>query len=202
MLLAGLAGLATSASGGSTQLPQPVQDVLTTIDTIPTQVQLDTAFVDHQLALQGLAVIARDPETDTGMRLRAIHALSRYCATTPCADGDVAHLALVGLIDDLDTSDVTSGENLVLLRGAIESLGPQRVGTDLDLLVNGAGGGAGLLTHQSRDIRAATVHALRDLCNTQAINPLRVQLQQEPTAQVRLAISEALRILGQTQPCQ
>ncbi len=82
-----------------------------------------------------------------------------------------------------------------MLRGAIQALGPQRVQTDLALLVP-------LLDHPSRDVRAATAHALRDLCNTQAINPLRVRYNSEATDQVRLAIEEAEIVLQQTAPCQ
>jgi HEAT repeat protein len=59
-----------------------------------------------------------------------------------------------------------------------------------------------LLQHSSRDVRAATVHALRDLCNTQAIGALRAQQENETSDQVRQAITEALRILGQPEPCQ
>jgi hypothetical protein len=191
-LLALLVGLVTSAEG-ATPLSAQIQNVLTPIDTVPTQLELDTAFSDHTQARQRLAEIALDDATDPGIRLRAIHALTKYCAGSPCVDGDTAHLALVGIIETI--RDATGGANVVVLRGAIEALGPQRVGTDLPLLVP-------LLEHQSRDVRAATVHALRDLCNTQAVNPLRGLLQHETTDQVRLAISEALRILGQPQPCQ
>lgn len=192
LLLALLVGLVTSAEG-STPLTAQIQNVLTPIDTVPTQLELDTAFTDHTQALHGLAEISRDDTTDTGIRLRAIHALTKYCAGSPCVDNDMAHQALVGIIQA--SQDASTGARVVVLRGAIEALGPQRVATDLPLLVP-------LLEHESRDVRAATVHALRDLCNTQAINPLRALLQHETTDQVRLAISEALRILGQTQPCQ
>ncbi|CAN5644950.1 hypothetical protein BH11MYX1_BH11MYX1_28860 [soil metagenome] len=192
VLLALLVGVAAAAEG-SPPLSAQIQNVLTPIDSVPTQLQLDTAFSDHSQALQGLVGISGDDATDTGIRLRAIHALTKYCAASPCVDSDLAHQALVGIIQA--TRDKLVGANVVVLRGAIEALGPQRVGNDLTLLVP-------LLEHQSRDVRAATVHALRDLCNTQAINPLRALLQHETTDQVRLAISEALRILGQPQPCQ
>jgi len=82
-----------------------------------------------------------------------------------------------------------------VLRAAIEALGPQRVGNDLALLV-------GQLASPSRDIRAAVAHSLRDLCNTQAIGPLRQQQQAESSDQVKQAITEALRVLGQGSPCQ
>lgn len=182
-----------ATADGSTQLPLQVQNALTTIDSVPTQLQLDTVFTDHAQALTNLTSISQDTGTDPGIRLRAIHALTKYCATSPCVDADPAHQALTGLIGTISVE--TSGSAIIMLRGAIEAVGPQRVGSDVALLVP-------LLDHPSRDVRAATAHALRDLCNTQAINPLRVRYQHESTDQVRLAISEALRILGQPSPCQ
>ena len=78
----------------------------------------------------------------------------------------------------------------MILRGAIEALGPLRVDTDLVLLEP-------FLLSLSRDIRAAAAHAMRDLCNSQAITPLRQQQEHEDTEQVRLAITDALRVLAQ-----
>ena len=194
ILLAVCAGAATSARG-STELTQQVQNVLSTMDIVPTQVELDNAFIDHASALAGLVVIANENGIDYGIRLRAIHALSKYCAAPQCVDSDLAHQTLVDVIKANNDSQITSGTPIVMLRGAVEAIGPQRVGTDLTLL-------APLLAHSSRDIRAATAHALRDLCNTEAINALRTQQQNETSDQVRQAITEALRILGQPQPCQ
>jgi HEAT repeats len=190
-LLCAAIAFAATAANGSTQLPLPIQNALTPIDTVPTPDQLDTVFVGHQSALQNLSMIAGDDGTNVGIRLRAIHALSKYCVS-PCADTDMAHQALTAIISA--NAGEQTGAGVVMLRGAVEALGPQRVGTDLPLLVP-------LLDHTSRDVRTAAAHALRDLCNTQAINPLRVRYQHEATDQVRLAISEALRILGQG-PCQ
>lgn len=190
LVLAAIAGVAAS---DPILLSTQVQYTLTAIDVVPTPSQLDSAFLSHDNATEGLVSIATDASNDVSVRLRAIHALTRYCATTPCADDDPAHTALVTTIGEY--RDAAAGSDLVLLRAAVEAVGPQRVGTDLGTLVP-------LLKHPSRDIRAATVHALRDLCNTQAISALRAQQSSEPTDQVRLAISEALRILGQPQPCQ
>ena len=181
--------LAATAHG--TEPSMTVDYALTTIDSVPTSLQLDVVFTDHADALANLAMIAADPGTDTGIRLRAIDALTNYCGS-PCVDGDMAHLALTGLITT--NADVVSGPGIVLLRGAIEAVGPQRVATDLAILVP-------LLDHGSRDIRAATAHALRDLCNTQAINPLRIRYGNESIDQVRLAITDALNVLGQPSSC-
>ncbi|HET9992319.1 MAG TPA: HEAT repeat domain-containing protein [Kofleriaceae bacterium] len=197
-----LALFAGGVAAGSTQLPQPVQLALTQIDSVPSQLELDTAFSDHQAAMQGLAAIATDNgATDSASRnarLHAISALSKYCAS-PCDDGsgsgsaNSAHQALISIIQDMNGESV--GFNAVVLRAAIEALGPQRVGNDLDLLVS-------QLANPSRDIRAAVAHSLRDLCNTQAIVPLRQQQQAEASDQVKQAITEALRVLGQGSPCQ
>ena len=45
--------------------------------------------------------------------------------------------------------------------------------------------------------RLRPIRALRDLCNSSAVFPLRTRYTAETTDQVKLAISEALRILGQ-----
>jgi hypothetical protein len=181
-LLAGVVALATA----DTSDPQLVTHALTTIDTVPTKTQLDSVFPSGE-ALLGLSAIARDGAADQGMRLRAIHALAKYC-TIPCSTSEVAHETLMQLI--VDNRQQQSGYGLLLLRASIETIGSLRVASDVSVLVP-------LLDHPSRDIRAATARALRDLCNLQAITPLRVRYTSESTEQVKLAISEALRILGQ-----
>jgi HEAT repeat protein len=166
-----------------------VQNTLTTIDTVPTRTQIDTAFDGNpQTALASLSAIASDDTSDTGIRLRAIHALAKYCTATPCAQNDVAHQSVLAVVGANSAEMV--GSAVLLLRAAIETLGPMGVANDISVLVP-------LLDHGSRDIRAATARALRDLCNTQAITPLRVRYAKEQIEQVRLAISEALRILDQ-----
>ena len=174
---------------GSTNLPTGVQDTLTAIDSVPSRTDLDLAFQNNMLPPLGtLQQIAGDPMSDVGVRLRAIHALGKYCTATPCAASDPAHVSVRGAL--LGAQAETAGAPLLLLRAAIETLGPMGVSTDTDVL-------GPLLDHDSRDIRAATARALRDLCNASAITPLRVRYAKEQTDQVRLAISEALRILDQ-----
>jgi hypothetical protein len=199
-----LALFAGGVAAGSTQLPQKIQDALTLIDSVPSEVQLDTAFCaptcssDHREALAGLAAIATDNgATDSASRnarLHAISALSTYCVATTCdgLPGSQAHDALYSIITT--TTGEANGFNAVVLRAAIEAIGPQRVDSDLGLLL-------AQLQNPSRDIRAAVAHSLRDLCNTNAIVPLRQQQQTESSDQVKQAITEALRVLGQT-PCQ
>lgn len=181
--LLGIAGVVAIAAG-NTNLPPQVQNALTTIDTVPSKPLLDTAFTGE--ALTGLSSIARDVGADAGMRLRAIHALAKYCE--PCSPSEVAHDTLTELIGTHRLA--TTGYELLVLRAAIETIGVLEVASDVTLLVP-------LLDHPSRDIRAASARALRDLCNPQAVPPLRVRYTVESTEQVKLAISEALRVLGQ-----
>jgi HEAT repeat protein len=179
------AAVATAAALSQTQI-----NLLTPIDSVPTASQLNLVFNGPTQARDSLLVIAQDDTADTGIRLRAIHALAKYCpaVTGTCTVADPAHQALSDLISVNRTSHL--GSPALLLRAAIESIGLLQVQTDVDVLTP-------LLDHQSRDIRAATAHALRDLCNTQAINPLRLRYAHETSDQVRLAISDALRNL----PC-
>jgi HEAT repeat protein len=189
----GIAAVAAIASG-DTALPDKVKNALTLIDAVPSKEQIDFAFGNSPtVALATLAdmALARDESAnvDIGIRLRAVHALANYCAVrTSCVTTDLAHQSLTTLI--ADASSARSGTPVLLLRAAVETLGPMRVNSDVNLLVP-------LLEHPSRDIRASTARALQDLCNTQAITPLRVRYSRETTEQVTLAISEALRILGQ-----
>lgn len=193
VLLTAAVALATD----STNLPIQIQNTLTTIDVVPTKQQLDTAFGGEESALDTLTAIAADSDPDNvGIRLRAIHALAKYCGSppsVPCAATDLAHQTVVQVIQELTPADPEippTGSPVLILRAAVETLGMMKVAADVTIL-------APLLEYPSRDIRAATARALRDLCNPQAITPLRERYNREPTDQVKLAISEALRILGQ-----
>jgi hypothetical protein len=198
-----LALFAGGVAAGSTQLPQNVQNVLTLIDSIPSQLQLDGAFCptpcsDHGPAMLGLEAIATDSgATDSASRnarLHAISALSLYCiGCDPFKPEYQAHQTLSSIIQN--TKLASTGFDAVVLRAAIEAIGPQRIAADLNLLLP-------LLQNPSRDIRAAVAHSLRDLCNTNAIVPLRQQQEAESSDQVKQAITEALRVLGQGSPCQ
>jgi hypothetical protein len=185
--LAIVAALALAASTALATAPitDEIRNTLSQIDAIPTQTQLNRVLGSD--AETGLSSIARDGSIDIGVRLRAIHGLGKYCEA-PCPVDDEAHLALTDLITQL--RDDTSEPGFVLLRAAIETVGTMKVSSDEPLL-------AQLLDHPSRDIRTAVARALRDLCSSQANTPLRVRYVAEPTEQVKLAISEALRILQQ-----
>jgi hypothetical protein len=186
-----LVGAAAIASG-TVMLPPPQQNALSSIDQVPTKPQLDSVFGTHNDALQGLASIAIDGSDMSGdavaIRLRAIHALAKYCSTTPCTTNELAHQSVASVI--AATRMATSGSDALILRAGIETIGLMKVAGDVSILVP-------LLEHPSRDIRAATARALRDLCNPVAKNSLSNRYNSEMTLQVRLAISEALRILEQ-----
>ena len=194
------AGAVAAATGSATNLSPKAQNLLTTIDSVPTKDQIDDAFEDDpQQAKQNLAAIATDsdPSPDAiSIRLRAIHALAKYCGappTTPCTASDLAHQSVTAVI--AANPNANTGSDALILRAAIETLGAMKVSADVTVLTP-------LLSNPSRDIRAATARALRDLCNTQAISALRERYNPEPTLQVKLAISEALRILDQCSAMQ
>jgi HEAT repeat protein len=188
LLLAGAVALAS----GVDDLDTTQKNILTPIDTVPSEEQITDTFNNNpDEALTKLTAAATDPDTSDdaiAIRLRAIHALAKYCDPMPCAASDPAHQAVAAVIPA--TQNAPTGSSVLLLRAAVETLGMMRVSTDVNTLIP-------LLDHPSRDIRAATARALRDLCNTQAITPLRTRYSGELTDQVKLAISEALRILGQ-----
>ncbi|MGE0867767.1 MAG: HEAT repeat domain-containing protein [Kofleriaceae bacterium] len=195
---------ALPAHGDGSVLNQRVIDVLTPIDYVPSSRQLDMVFGTEALSSLTTLAHADDPlhidPQHLGVQLRAIRALTNYCAS-PCVDLDPAHLAVVELIDvdDPETPEdsryrtAQSGGDLLVLRAVIESLGVLRVQSDMQLLLP-------YLNHLSRDVRASTAYALKDLGNTQAIAPLRARYQQEQNPQVRIAISDALRVLQQPPP--
>ena len=184
-----LLAFALPARGESPQLTQKMLHGLTPIDSLPTKEELIAIFPSNTVSQ--LAAIARDPNIDFGVRLRAIRALPQFCAAS-CA-GTTPHVTLVDLL--ASTPIEPSGWQVLLLRATIESLGVTRSRdpSDVSRLVP-------YLDHQSRDIRAATAFALRDLCDPDAVPYLRNRYNVEmgPTGvpQVRLAISAALRDLG------
>jgi HEAT repeat protein len=167
-----------------------IRFALTPIDASPTTQQLNLVHNNsEQQALDNLEEIALgDDSVDTGVKLRAVRALTQYCKA-PCGSHE-AHATLVQLIEMPKYRDSRAGRDLLVLRATIEALGVLRVVDDMDLLVP-------QLQHPSRDIRAAAAHALRDLGNTQAITPLRARYLLEAVPQVQHALSDALRVLGQ-----
>jgi HEAT repeat protein len=156
------------------------------------------ALIESAFGAQPLSVlidVARDLTEDPGIRLRAYRAIGLYPTTE-------ARLALTADLDILSGSGL--GTDLLYLRAAIEALGEQGEPNDVATLVP-------LLDFEaSRDIRAATADALRNIGSSTATGPLHDRLgtwpighplegmQKETSAQVRLAIARALRELGDT----
>ncbi len=192
LVASGIAASLAFATGSTAGLSERVRDTLTAIDTVPTKVQLDLAFENQ--ALPNLSTIAQDRTLDIGVRVRAIHALAKYCPD-PCTSTELAYQSLAALISE--TRNETVGEPVVLLRAALETIGTLPVESNAAAKAEVTAIVTELLNHPSRDIRAAAARALRDLCNTNAATALRIRYTSEPTEQVKLAISEALRILGQ-----
>jgi hypothetical protein len=180
---------AMPAHGDLTSLPPAVVDALTQIDASPSQATLNEMFSTPQAALDNLRAIALDHTGDPGVQLRAIRALPVYC---PASCGStVVHDALHVLIDHYNTTPHTPRSQL-RLRAAVEALGATRTGlpSDVTKLVP-------LLADPSRDVRLTVTHALRKVCSSTAIEPLRALFQTEPVKQVQNAISAALLDLRQ-----
>lgn len=164
---------------------------MTPIDSMLTKQELEVVFADGD-ALSGLTALATDPAVDFGVQLRAIRALPQFCA--PACAASSAHGTIVSIIQAIDPAS-PGGPPILRLRAAIEALGVARSGdpADVALLVP-------FLDNASRDIRAAAARGLRDLCDPQAIVPLRARLNIETVAQVEVAIEAALRDLGPCSP--
>jgi HEAT repeat protein len=189
-----VAMLAGAAVAGGAMMMDP-QNTLTAIDTVPSADQINCAFHGSASgsgtclsALPDLESLAANGSADPGERLRAIHALvAYYCPTTPCSSSDPAHDAVTSLVTSYQSAH--AGFDLLVLRASIESLGLMRVASDSAQIKI-------FLSHSSRDIRAVTARTLGQICATDAVTDLRNRYQQEPTEQVRLAISDALGVLA------
>ena len=181
---------ALPASGSNTLLAPPVVQALMSIDEVPSRTALDTAF-GSQAAIDNLVTNGKDPMVDLGIALPAIRALPAYCPPAPqiCGLGTV-HDQLASLVDDLTT--LHRPEDSLRLRAAIEALGATRSGLDADVTELIA-----LLGNESRDVRAAVVGAIRNICSKAAIDLLSPHLFTEPSLQVKFAITAALRDLAQ-----
>jgi len=181
---------ALPASGSNALLTPPVVQALTSIDEVPSQTALDTAF-GSQVAIDGLKAIADDPMVDLGIALPAIRALPAYCPRGPQACGlGTVHDKLTSLVDGFTA--LHQPQDSLRLRAAIEALGATRSG-----LASDAAELVALLGNESRDVRAAAVGAIRNICSKAAIAPLSTHLFTEPSLQVRFAITTALRDLAQ-----
>lgn len=135
-----------------------------------------------------LIQLARDPGGDPGVRIRAYRALGLYDA------GPAATEANQALTEDLVAlATAAPGTDQLYLRAAIEAMGEIGGPADVTKIT------PFLNFEPSRDIRAATADALRNIgCQcAAATDPLHARLAPgvEPSQQVVLAIQRALREL-------
>jgi hypothetical protein len=150
---------------------------------------------------------------DFGVQLRAIRALPDYCpvglpcgvcdpATDPSCPGPaqpdtVVHATLVQLLANFNALQVPMAPDLLRLRAAIEALGISGVSS---ALTSDEAKIVGFLNNASRDVRATTAKALGTLAICTAKTALQTRFAAEQSAQVRLAISAALRDLASVCP--
>jgi HEAT repeat protein len=189
--IAGIVALAAlcalpAAHGDSVHLTTNVLHAMTPIGSTPTKKDIIDIFPQDTVAR--LTEIAHDNGVDFGVRLRAIRALPEFCL--PSCAGTVAYQSLKTLLVSI-VPNPQEGTSILLVRATIESIGIAKSGDpdDVGLLVP-------YLASTSRDIRATTAYALRDLCQPTAIDNLRTAYNVEMVMQVRLAISTALRDLA------
>ena len=189
LLAAAVLLCALPAAGQMASVPAEVVDALTQIDNAPSTDTLNDMFPTPQAALDNLRQIAIDSTALFGVQLRAIRALPAYCPS-PCTDSPVRD-TLLSLIGSYSRT-MHGPQDILRLRAAVEALGATRsaLASDVALL-------RPLLDDLSRDVRATTVRALRNLCNQDAITPLSMHYQSEKTEQVKHEIYDALRDLLQ-----
>lgn len=180
---------ALPAAGELPDVPDEVVDVLTPIDTPPSTATFNDMFPTPQAALDNLRQLAIDASVEFGVQLRAIRALPTYCPSA--CGGTPVHDTLLSLIDSYSRT-TRMPKDIMRLRAAVEALGATHSGLSSDVTALRP-----LLDDLSRDVRATTVRALRNICNQDAITPLSMHYQSEKTEQVKREIYDALRELLQ-----
>ncbi len=159
--------------------PQVVE-LLSGISFAPSKSNID--LVMGNAALEDLIVIAQDETdgSDIGLRIRAFRALGVF------EDSNNKGLAVSALTESVALyKNRKSGEGVLFLRASILSLAQLSKENSVDTII-------GLLSHPSRDIRAASAQALGITGSVNAVQPLRNQALVEEQTQVKLAIADAL----------
>jgi HEAT repeat protein len=176
--------LALALGGGGVALAvqptEPVRELLSGTANAPTKSRIE--IVMGATVIQDLIEIADDTsaEADPGRRIRAYNAL-RHFAQDP--ESETVRLALKAAVEL--RANETTGTQLLYLRAAMLSMAEVGLESSVpDLL--------GLLSHPSRDIRAACAQALGITGSDTAILPLRDRALIETELQVQVAIADAL----------
>lgn len=179
------AAVAVGLAGGSlafalTPDDPEVVELLTGISFTPSRSNID--LVMGNAALEDLILIAQDesPNADIGLRIRAYRALGVY------ETSDNRQLAVVALREAvLKYTDSDQGEGVLYLRASMLSLAQLAREQSVNDIIN-------LLSHESRDIRAASAQALGITGSSLGVQALRDQALIEDKTQVKLAIEDAL----------
>lgn len=179
------AGLAIVLGGGGLALAaltpdDPIDELLGGISFTPSKTTIDLVMGNE--ALEDLITIAQDdsPGADIGPRIRAYRALAVFELS------DNKQLAIAALQNAVVSySGADQGTELLYLRASILSLAQLAKEKSVnDIIV--------LLSHSSRDIRAASAQALGITGSSSAVQALRDRALIEEKTQVKLAIEDAL----------
>ena len=175
-------------AGSSSEIDHPVGQLLSGIDFVPEREEIDSLLGGGAPA--ELLAIARGENTemsDPGLRIRAYRALALY----PSPDTETA------LLDAVTRHGAAeSGVEIVYLRAAMESLA--EVASNGSLVSVAIATLSPMLDHPLRDVRADAARALGATGGDGAVPALRARLAVEEVLQVRLAITQALRLLGES----
>lgn len=172
-----------SAGGGIAMAVQPSEEVvelLTATTSSPSKTRI--VIVMGETAADELIAIAEDTsaDSDPGLQISAYAAL-RHFEQSP--ESETVRLALKAAV--VQRQGESTGTPLLVLRAAMLSLAEVGRATSVSDLLP-------LLSHPSRDIRAACAQALGITGSDAAITPLRDRLLDETVPQVKLAIDDAL----------
>ncbi|MCP4449278.1 MAG: HEAT repeat domain-containing protein [Myxococcales bacterium] len=183
-MLAGAAGVGIATALEAPAGDPQVVELLSGLNYVPSQSNIDVVLGEG--AVEDLIEIAEDSsiDSDPGLRIRAFRSLGQYDGNPQRA---TAASALRRAIADYGAE--SSGTKLLYLRASMLSLAAIDGGNAVSNLVT-------MLGHPSRDIRAACAQALGITGVAAAIQPLRARDLIEPEEQVRLAIADALFLLG------
>ena len=187
-LLGGSYAVADRGDGTNTRIGKATDndaiiEILSGVDFVPEEQIIETVF--GETAIDDLINIARDPDEDAGLRIRAYRALALYPG-----DATVAELrrSINAHSDDGLVALASTGTDTILLRASMSSLAVIARAEAVDDI-------SPMLNHKSRDVRAAAARALAVCGSLAAVNDLRVRLINETEPQVEWAIEEAIRVL-------